>query len=72
MTRQIDVTAKPAPSTRRRGRPPGGGAGLDIAVATRLTPEEVEALDAIAKKMGFKNRSEAIRFIVQSVTGGKE
>jgi len=71
MTRQENVTPNTEASGRRRGRPPGGGAGLDIAVATRLTPEEVGALDTLAKKMGFKNRSEAIRFIVQSVTGEK-
>jgi len=69
---KVKVRTMSKPTGKRLGRPPGGGAGLDIAVATRLTPEEVEALDAIAKKMGFKNRSEAIRFIVQSVTGGGE
>jgi metal-responsive CopG/Arc/MetJ family transcriptional regulator len=41
-----------------------------MAVATRLRLEELEALDALAKKMGFKNRAETIRFIIQSVIGG--
>jgi len=66
--RQENVTPNKQPS--RRGRPPGNGAGLNTAVATRLTPEESEALDALAKKMGFKNRAETIRFIIKSVIGG--
>jgi metal-responsive CopG/Arc/MetJ family transcriptional regulator len=39
-------------------------------VATRLTPEESEALDTLTTKMGFKNRAETIRYIIQSVIGG--
>lgn len=38
-------------------------------MATRLTPEESEALDTLTQKMGFKNRAETIRFIIQSVIG---
>ena len=69
MNPDVNVTPNSPISGRRRGRPPGGGAGLNIAVATRLTPEEVEALDTLAAKMGFKNRAETIRFIIQSVIG---
>lgn len=70
MSTDIDVTPKTQGSGHPRGRPPGGGAGLDMAVATRLRLEELEALDALAKKMGFKNRAETIRFIIKSVIGG--
>jgi len=69
MNPDVNVTPKTQGSGHPRGRPPGGGAGLDMAVATRLRLEELEALDALAKKMGFKNRAETIRFIIKSVIG---
>ena len=58
------------PTGRPRGRPNLNN--LRVGIGARLTPEEAEALDALAKKMGFKNRAETIRFIIQSVTGGEK
>jgi len=52
---------------RRRGRPNLNN--LRVGIGARLTPEEAEALDALAAKMGFKNRAETIRFIIQTVIG---
>jgi hypothetical protein len=63
----INVTAK---IPRPRGRPPGGGAGLDYAVATKLRADELAALDTLTERMGLANRAETIRYLIRLVIGG--
>jgi len=44
----------------RKGRPPGTGCGLGIVEATRFTPEQIEAINDVARELRIP-RAEAIR-----------
>ena len=66
---ESNVTRKAGPSSRPRGRPKGGGDGLDVAVATRIRPEEATALDKAVVDLGFKSRAELLRYWIRAAVG---
>ena len=63
------VTYRKPGSQRRGGRVKGSGEGLLHTVAAKFRDEEVAALDREMRRLGYKSRSEIVRFYIRSALG---
>ena len=63
------VTYQEPGSQRRGGRVKGSDEGLLHTVAAKFRDEEVVALDREMRRLGYKSRSEIVRFYIRSALG---